>query len=102
MKIRNQSPKAGTELQFEYLEKHVDKSLLDQVRYALRFQKKYHYIQPNQIFFGKKIHMINLTYSLGLRTQLITVSMIGMYLILIGPMKNIETILMFLQTDVWL
>jgi|TARA_R100000081_G_scaffold83007_1_gene50868 glycosyltransferase involved in cell wall biosynthesis len=32
MKIRNQNPKGGTELQFEYLRKHVDASLLDQVQ----------------------------------------------------------------------
>ena len=30
MTIKNQSPKGGTELQFEYLEKYVDKNLLDQ------------------------------------------------------------------------
>jgi len=32
MKIRNQLPKGGTELQFSYLEKYVDKELLDQVQ----------------------------------------------------------------------
>ena len=30
MKIRNQNPKGGTELQFEYLEKYVDNNLLNQ------------------------------------------------------------------------
>ena len=30
--IINQAPKGGTELQFNYLEKYVDKELLDQVQ----------------------------------------------------------------------
>ncbi len=29
---RNQNPKGGTELQFDYLEKYVDKELLDKVQ----------------------------------------------------------------------
>jgi len=32
MKLRNQTAKGGTELQFSYLEKYVDKKLLDQVQ----------------------------------------------------------------------
>ena len=49
MKIRNQSPKGGTELQFEYLEKHVDKSLLDQVQICTSVPEKIplHPTKPN-------------------------------------------------------
>jgi hypothetical protein len=32
MKIRNQTPKGGTELQLSFLNKYVDKSLLDKVQ----------------------------------------------------------------------
>ena len=32
MKIRNQSPKGGTELQLGFLHQYVDKNLLDQVQ----------------------------------------------------------------------
>ena len=32
MKIRNQTPKGGTELQFRLFKKYVDKKLLDQVQ----------------------------------------------------------------------
>ena len=46
--------------------------------------------------------MINLTCSPGLRKKKITLSMIGMFLILTGVMKNIDNILIFLMTDVWL
>ncbi len=31
MMIRNQTPKGGTELQFEFLRKHVDPAILNQV-----------------------------------------------------------------------
>jgi hypothetical protein len=74
MKIRNQNPKGGTELQFEYLEKHVDKNLLDQVQIC--------------------------TSVPGLVTLLIITSMTGMFLIHTGHMKNLEIILIYLQTDV--
>jgi glycosyltransferase involved in cell wall biosynthesis len=40
MIIRNQSPKGGTELQFEYLEKYVDKKLLDQVQITTSVPEK--------------------------------------------------------------
>ena len=40
MIIRNQSPKGGTELQFNYLEKYVDKKLLDQVQITTSVPEK--------------------------------------------------------------
>jgi len=40
MKIRNQNPKGGTELQFDYLEKYVDKKLLDQVQITTSVPEK--------------------------------------------------------------
>lgn len=40
MIIRNQNPKGGTELQFDYLEKYVDKKLLDQVQITTSVPEK--------------------------------------------------------------
>ena len=49
MIIRNQNPKGGTELQFEYLEKYVDKNLLDQVQICTSVPEKIplHPTKPN-------------------------------------------------------
>ena len=49
MKIRNQNPKGGTELQYEYLEQHVDKILLDQVQITTSVPEKIplHPVKPN-------------------------------------------------------
>ena len=40
MIIRNPTPKGGTELQFGFLEKYVDKSLLDQVQICTSVPEK--------------------------------------------------------------
>ena len=40
MKIRNQTPKGGTELQFEFLRKHVDPKILDQVQITTSVPEK--------------------------------------------------------------
>ena len=40
MIIRNQNPKGGTELQFDYLEEYVDKKLLDQVQITTSVPEK--------------------------------------------------------------
>ena len=40
MKIRNQNPRGGTELQFEYLNKHVETSLLNQVEICTSVPEK--------------------------------------------------------------
>ena len=40
MKIRNQNPRGGTELQFEYLRKHVEHSLLNQVKICTSVPEK--------------------------------------------------------------
>ena len=49
MILRNQNPKGGTELQFEYLEKYVDKNLLDQVQICTSVPEKIplHPTKPN-------------------------------------------------------
>ena len=49
MIIRNQNPKGGTELQFEYLKKYVDNSLLDQVQICTSVPEKIplHPTKPN-------------------------------------------------------
>ena len=58
---KNQNPKGGTELQFDYLEKHVDKNLLDQVQICTSVPEKIPLHPKNQIYFGKKILTINQT-----------------------------------------
>jgi len=40
MTIKNQTPKGGTELQFSYLEKYVDKKILDQVQITTSVPEK--------------------------------------------------------------
>ena len=49
MILRNQNPKGGTELQFEYLERYVDKNLLDQVQICTSVPEKIplHPTKPN-------------------------------------------------------
>ena len=48
MIIRNQNPKGGTELQFNYLEEYVDKKLLDQVQITTSVPEKIP-LHPNKI-----------------------------------------------------
>ena len=48
MIIRNQIPKGGTELQFNYLEEYVDKKLLDQVQITTSVPEKIP-LHPNKI-----------------------------------------------------
>ena len=49
MTLKNQHPKGGTELQFEYLEKYFDKYLLDQVQICTSVPEKIplHPTKPN-------------------------------------------------------
>jgi len=49
MIIRNQNPKGGTELQFDYLRQHVDNKLLDQVQICTSVPEKIplHSTKPN-------------------------------------------------------
>ena len=48
MKIRNQTPKGGTELQLGFLHQHVDKNLLDQVQICTSIPGKIP-IDPNKV-----------------------------------------------------
>ena len=48
MKTRNQSPKGGTELQLGFLNKYVDKKLLDQVQICTSVPGKVP-IDPNKL-----------------------------------------------------
>jgi hypothetical protein len=94
------NPRGGTELQFEYLRKYVDSKLLDQVQITTSVPEKIplakdklnilwqknSYDQPNLApwFSDPKNHK----------------NMIGMYLILIGIMKNLEWHLKYQQKNV--
>ena len=48
MKIRNQTPKGGTELQFNFLNKYVDKNLLDKVQICTSIPDKIP-LDPNKV-----------------------------------------------------
>jgi len=48
MLLRNQTPKGGTELQYEYLEQYVDKKLLDQVQICTSIPEKIP-LHPNKV-----------------------------------------------------
>ena len=50
MKIRNQKPKGGTELQLEFLTKYVEKNLLDKVQICTSVPGKVP-IDPNNNVF---------------------------------------------------
>ena len=91
MTIRNQNPKGGTELQLGFLHQYVDKNLLDQVQICTSVPGKVP-IDPKKLKYtlAKKILTINLIYILGLKIKLTITNMIGMFLILIGIMKNLE------------
>ena len=89
-------PRGATELQHEMLEKHVSKELLDQVQICTSIPgkvpidpdklnilwQKNSWDQPNlQEFFTNKKDMTN---------------MIGTYLIVIGIMKSLDMLLIYL------
>ena len=48
MKIRNLTPKGGTELQLSFLNKYVDKKLLDQVQICTSIPEKIP-LHPNKV-----------------------------------------------------
>ena len=48
MKIRNQTPKGGTELQLSFLNKYVDKNLLDKVQICTSIPGKIP-LDPNKV-----------------------------------------------------
>ena len=48
MKIRNQTPKGGTELQLSFLNKYVDKNLLDKVQICTSIPGKVP-LDPNKV-----------------------------------------------------
>jgi hypothetical protein len=85
-----QAPRGGTELQFEYLRKYVSKDLLDQVQITTSVPEKIP-LHPTKLnILWQKIHMINQILHHGSKINLTIVSMIGMYLIHIGIMRNLE------------
>jgi len=88
--MQNQNPRGGTELQLEYLQKYVDKSLLDQVQITTSVPEKIPLHPTKMNILWQKIPMINRIWHHGLKINLIIVNMIGMYLIVIGIMKNLE------------
>ena len=84
-------PMGGTELQMAYLQKYVDKKLLDKVQITTSVPGKYLYQKTNQTILWQKILGINLTYIHGSKTKsLIIINMIGMFSIVIGTTNILQ------------
>jgi hypothetical protein len=85
-----QAPRGGTELQFEYLRKYVSKDLLDQVQITTSVPEKIplHPAKLNILWQKNSYDQPNLFH--GLKINLTIANMIGMYLIHIGTLKNLE------------
>ena len=92
-------PRGATELQMEMLHKHVSKELLDQVQICTSIPGKVPIDPTNLIFFGKRILGINLIYKNFLVIKKDIKNMIGMYLIVIGTMKNLDMLLIYQLKD---
>jgi hypothetical protein len=94
-----QAPRGGTELQFEYLRKYVSKDLLDQVQITTSVPEKIplHPVKLNILWQKNSYDQPNLFH--GSKINLIIVNMIGMYLIHIGIMKNLEWRLIYHVRD---
>jgi hypothetical protein len=95
-------PRGGTELQFEFLEKHVSKDLLDQVQICTSVPGKVP-IDPNKVnILWQKNSYDQPNLAPWFKTNQIIINMIGMYLIHIGTMKSLECILMYQLKDLLL
>jgi hypothetical protein len=84
------NPRGGTELQVELLEKFADKKLLDQVQITTSVPEKIplHPTKPNILWQQNSYDQANLAP--WFKIKIIIKNMIGMYLIHIGVMKNLE------------
>ena len=100
MIIRNQNPKGGTELQFDYLKQHVDNKLLDQVQICTSVPEKIplHPTKPNILWQKNSYDQPNLAPWFSNPANHNKYDC--MFLIHIGRMKNLDTILIYLQIDV--
>ena len=95
-------PRGATEIQMEMLHKHVSKDLLDQVQICTSIPGKVP-LDPNKlnILWQKNSwDQPNLQNFLEINQDI--KNMIGMYLIVIGTMKNLDTFLIYQQKDLLL
>ena len=97
-----ESPRGGTELQLEYLNKYVDKNILDQVQITTSVPEKIplHPTKLNILWQKNSYDQGNLAPWFKDKSNHIK-NMIGMYLIHIGTMKSLDIILIYLQKDLW-
>ena len=93
------NPRGGTELQLEFLEKHVDKKLLNEFQITTSVPEKIplHPTKINILWQKNSYDQPNLAP--WFKINLIIKNMIGMYLIAIGTMKNLDTNLIYQQSD---
>ena len=96
------NPRGGTELQLEYLKKYVDSSLLNQVQITTSVPEKIplHPTKVNILWQKNSYDQPNLAPWFS-NPEIIR-SMIGMYLIQIGIMKNLEWHLIYQQKNLLL
>ena len=95
-------PRGATEIQMEMLHKHVSKDLLDQVQICTSIPGKVP-IDPNKlnILWQKNSwDQPNLQNFLEINQDI--KNMIGMYLIVIGIMKSLDTFLIYQLKDLLL
>ena len=93
-------PRGATEIQHELLEKYVNKELLDKVQICTSIPGKVP-LDPNKI----NILWQKNSYDQGnlqpfLQTKKDSKNMTGMYLTVIGTMKNLDTSLAYLKKNV--
>ena len=100
--MKNQNPRGGTELQFEYLKKYVDSKLLDQVQITTSVPEKIPLSKDKINILWQKNSYDNPILHLGLMIKTTIKNMIGTFLILIGIMKNLDTYLIYQLKNVWL
>jgi hypothetical protein len=94
------TPRGGTELQLEFLQKHIDKSLLDKFQICTSVPGKVP-IDPSKInilWQKNSYDQANLVDFLEIKLNII--SMIGMYLIVIGTMNNLDSSMTYQHINV--
>ena len=88
-------PRGATEIQHELLEKYVSKDLLDKFQICTSIPGKVP-LNPNKInILWQKILMTNQTYKKFLLILIGITNMIGIFLTVIGILKNLDIFLTY-------
>ena len=95
-------PAGGTELQLAYLKKYANQGILDSVQITTSIPEKEPLdpIRANILWLKNSYDQPNLAH--GFKIKKIILNMIGMFLIVIGAMKNIVCFFKCLKINVLL